>query len=240
MTISGSNTLLASQLSKLQRLRDGLRSLVPALYAAGAVGWVVVLVLQLTRAGTIGDGMLVVVAGVSLLALLMPRWALGISAETATAQRLLDGEQTLADQLQPYLDDEWTLYRNVSLPKRASGLTVLVGPRSIYLLHLAGSADTVQNSREKWLRRDQDGNWQLWQGDPTADAQRLRTQLAAHLGRADCLARVVWCGDGILLTETPTVPVWQLNMMEPIWDELISAEINSKNDNTDDIHERLK
>ena len=235
MHIVGGSTYLEQQAARLHKAVARLHASTPALMAAGVAGWAALLAIVVfdVDAGFLswlfaGVGLL------SLLALLAPRWQAALADEADKYEAGLYGEQKLADLLATRLGDEWTLFRNLRLPDYPSDIdAILLGQQAIFVLEIKYWAGTFQNDGSRWMRRGADNAWVEHSSSPTeqvlAHSEALVAFLGAHGLSVIIQNRIVWAGDGILLSDKPDAPIWWLKQVEPVWDDIedgvgISAE----------------
>ncbi len=222
----------AAHLDQLKRWVEWLTPLSPALIGAGLVGWVVTLLLYWRGDQPFASTLLVLVIIVSFAAIIVPYWMENLSAEITQRIQLRTAQNQLTTLLEKYLDDEWTLYHQFPIGNET--VSLLVGTRGVYLLDLLFSTATAQVKADKWLFRDEDGNWNVSKISPTRKATQkaLRLQRRLHNEHSTLFVhpRVVWAGESVILLDEPTVPVWWLAQVEGMVKDLRqqNAEISAE------------
>ena len=218
-----------AQISTLQRVVRWLTKFAPALIGAGAVGWLLLLVIILRDDARLAIGLVSLVTVVTLTAVAVPHWVEGFSAEIRQHTQKRTAQAELTNTLETYLDDGWTLYHDV--PVNDTTVSILTGTRGVYLLDLLFSEQAGQVKADKWLFRDEDGDWELSDNSPSRQARTKATQLQQQLETAlPIRPRVVWAGSAVILLDEPKTPVWWLAQPEVMLrdlrarDEAVSAE----------------
>ena len=99
MEIVGNNEFVVRQIERLRRVVRLLAPFQPAVLMASVAAWAFLALLLWQRQFQIANWVTAVVAVLSLLALGLPRWVEGLSAEADNHAKGLAGEQALADLL---------------------------------------------------------------------------------------------------------------------------------------------
>jgi len=130
-----------------------------------------------------------------------------------------EGETKVVEAMIANLDDEWSLYRNISLPgrKKSDLDLILVGPPGVWVLEVKNFDGKYKNTGEDWEYRA--GNiWKSLKKSPSRQAQKNALALSNFL-KADGITQyvipiVVWANEESPLTvENPMVAVWQYNRL---------------------------
>lgn len=232
MEIVGNNEFVVRQIERLRRVVRLLAPFQPAVLMASVAAWAFLALLLWQREFQIANWVTAMVAVLSVLALGLPRWVEGLSAEADNHAKGLAGEQALADLLKKLLDTNWTLYQNMTLPDQPGDIDgILVGTGGIFLLEIKTYSGTYQNSGSKWLQRTPDQGWEPIKKSPTHQVQKNVERLTHWLNEQEVAIvvqpRLVWAGDGLILQEEPDVPFWLLNQEQAIKDELRRIEAAS-------------
>lgn len=232
----------AQQLNQLKQWVGWLSPLSPALIGAGLVGWFVTLFLLWRGDQQMATTLLVIVIVVSFGAVAVPRWVEGFSAEITQHIQRRTAQEKLTFLLEKYLDGNWTLYHQ--LPSGDQFVSLLVGKDGIYLLDLLFSDQTAQVTGDKWLFRDAEDEWDVAQSSPTRLATEKAIQLQRRLSKQDITVfvqpRVVWAGEGMILLDEPTIPVWWLAQVEGMVKDLRDSERVLSAETITQIHSALE
>ena len=236
MQVVGSYMLIEQKIKRLGHLVGMLSPLRLVILICGIFAWVFLVGLVLwSDHWRFASHVVTAAAGLSIVALGLPRLVDALSAEAEGHAKQVSGGEKLSATLAQMLDAEWTLYQNCKLPSQTNTIdAILLGPNVIYLLEIVVYAAVYQNSGSKWLRRASDDSWQLVDTSPTDETLTKSAQLAEWLREQGIeikiQPRIVWAEGGLILQEEPDVPFWLLNQAQAIKDELrrgmgeISAE----------------
>jgi hypothetical protein len=130
-----------------------------------------------------------------------------------------EGENKVVEAIISNLDEEWALFRNISLPGRKKNDLdlILVGPPGVWVLEVKNFDGEYKNTGEDWEYRA--GNiWKSPKKSPSRQVQNNALTLSNFL-KADGIKQyvkpiVVWANEGSPLTvENPMVAVWQYNRL---------------------------
>lgn len=140
------------------------------------------------------------------------------------------GEESSLDALRNLLTDEWTVVRNLVLPKRVGGDIdlVLVGPGGIWALEVKAYTGTIRNIGDTWERQyKRRWRWRRLHTNPGQQAKRNAARLKEFLVQRGLHVTwvepaVIWAGDeadsdeaGTLTLQDPAVRVWRTsNLIE--------------------------
>lgn len=130
-----------------------------------------------------------------------------------------EAEERTSHLLGSLLNDNWTLYRNVTLSDgRNDDIdAVLVGPSGVYVLEIKAYSGLHRYSTTRWEVAMGGGRWQAKEWNPArqaADGQkRLMSFLGSQgLGHIKVEPRVVWAGEGrVEVVGQPPVLFWFLS-----------------------------
>jgi hypothetical protein len=132
-----------------------------------------------------------------------------------------EGENRVIDTLRVAMDGEWTIFKNVDLPRNKGGDldSVLVGPAGLWVLEIKTLSGIFRNNCEKWEYLS-GKKWRSFRKSPSKQA----TYSAANLRRfleADGIkikwinAVVVWANpESPVEVENPSVAVWKMDRLE--------------------------
>ncbi len=201
-------------INRLKQLVGWLTPLSPALIGAGLVGWLVMLTLLWHGNQQLAATLLAIVIAVSFGGIMLSQWVGELSAEITRHTQLRTAQEQLASILDRYLDGNWTLYHSIS----SEAASLLVGRGGVYRLDLLFIGRVAQVQANKWLFRDEDGNWELSKDSPTRKATQKALQLQGQLSAENISVhvqpRVVWAGEQPILLDEPATPVWWLAQAE--------------------------
>lgn len=222
LRVYGGSRYLADQEVRLRRTAARLQPLGYGAAALALAGWLGFII----RPILITENNATLLALLSLAALALPFAVsrLEHDADQYAAGRL--GEAALTDFLAAELTADWSLLRNVVLPDQGGDIdAVLVGPRGVWVLEVKAYSRHYRNAGDRWWRRTEQGEWDAVRYyNPTRQARRgahaVRRLLAERVGDVPVTARIVWAGDGVVLTDKPAVAVWQLAQPQPLRDDL--------------------
>lgn len=127
-----------------------------------------------------------------------------------------EAEEKTSHLLATLLNDNWTLYRNVTLPDgRNDDIdAVLIGPNGVYNLEVKAYSGLHRYSTGEWKVAMGGGAWETKDWNPARQAadgsQRIKSFLASQgLGGINVQPRVVWGGKGrVEVVGQPPVQIW--------------------------------
>lgn len=129
----------------------------------------------------------------------------------------IEAEDRTAATLASILDDNWILYRNVTLPdgRKDDIDAVLAGPTGVFSLEIKAYSGYHRYSGDTWETSMGGGAWKKEQWSPAVQAtqgvQRLTNFLAQRGLRIAVEPRVVWAGTGrVEIIGRPPVSIWFL------------------------------
>lgn len=227
MQVFGRNDNLKIRAERLAKLVTFLTQLKPAVTASALAGLgllIVLLVLEILGSYT---WVLSLVAGLCLLALLLPHWGQALADRVEQVGWLMSAEDRLITTLSPHLDDSWQLHLNLPREGEANAPdVVLVSAVACVVGNYVAMRGTYQNNADKWLRRGDDGEWQRMTENPTVAGLAAAKAFTARfeLAVGQIIVGLLWAGDGLLLHDAATLPLWLLNQLEPFIEILLDAD----------------
>lgn len=128
----------------------------------------------------------------------------------------IQAENKTSHLLGSLLNDNWILYRNVTLSDgRNDDIdAVLVGPNGVYSLEIKAYSGLHRYSTGEWKVAMGGGVWEIKEWNPARQAadgrKRLMSFLASQgLGGINVQPRVVWGGEGrVEVVGQPPVQIW--------------------------------
>lgn len=154
----------------------------------------------------------------------LAKWEEKLANVTAGRQ----GEEQTAVLLQSFLNDNWILYRNITLPDgRNDDIdAVLVGPPGVFTLEIKVYSGLHRYQGDTWevyLGKD---TWKEKEWNPALQSQhgaeRLRDFLALRGLNLNVQPRVVWAGKGeVRIVGSPAVLFWFIGNTEWIKKDLL-------------------
>ena len=158
----------------------------------------------------------------SLLGGMWPHWVQLWRESAETTQRLQRLRPVLNTLLQERCDEKWTLiYANTQSAEPPPCDALLVGPDQLYPLVFLAPQGTFRCEAAQWWHKPEGGTWQRWPGNPhqqilpaLAEWQTALTEQGLHSPVLH--PRLVWGGEGLLIAENPTPPIWWLDQPDSV------------------------
>ncbi len=148
------------------------------------------------------------------------------------------GEERIIENMRALLDDNWTLFRNCTLPNRRGGDIdmILVGPAGIWAFEIKTYSGEIRNIEDQWQRKGKRGWYTLFRhpgSQARGSAGRLKQFLAEQKIPINYVQPVViWASssaddfevEGTLTVERPRTPVWKIDDLSDQIERIIQEE----------------
>jgi hypothetical protein len=94
------------------------------------------------------------------------------------------GEDEAAQLLQRHLNQDWTIFKNITLPNHKDDIDlVLCGPSGVYVIEVKAWCSECRVKDEQWQIKAKKGPWKAAKGQPHQQAKRNAVRLKKHLNQ---------------------------------------------------------
>ncbi|MFP4393978.1 MAG: NERD domain-containing protein [Anaerolineales bacterium] len=151
-----------------------------------------------------------IIAGLAFPLIWGGEYLIEVRRESQNFYQRQQAELAVMRQLRHVLDSEWTLFRYLKLPRRATEMgMVLLGPPGVFVLEVQAYQGLYRCRGDRCQRRTPLG-WRPLRRDPLRRADKTARQLERYLMTAlkrevDVEPRVVWAGPGTVIIQEGAV-----------------------------------
>ena len=198
--VQGANYLTHEIEQRYRRRRVAIGGLL-GLLALVTLMWLVSVGLALSHPRILPLWMWPIIAGLAFPLIWAGEYLLEVRRESQNFYQRQQAELAVMRQLRHVLDSEWTLFRHLKLPRRASEIgMVLLGPPGVFVLEVEAYQGLYRCQDDRCQRHTPLG-WRNLRRDPLRRAEKTARQLERYLTTAlnrevDVEPRVVWAGPG--------------------------------------------
>jgi hypothetical protein len=163
-----------------------------------------------------------ILVGLMLLILRAVDWSTNkLDQQVERYRKGQEGENRVVDILRVVMDGDWSLFRNVNLPRNKGGDidSILVGPAGVWVLEIKTLSGKFRNITEKWDCFS-GKKWRSLRKNPSQQTTDSSANLRRFL-EADGIkikwvnAVVVWANpESPLEVENPSVAIWKIDRLE--------------------------
>lgn len=226
LNVVGESGYLNRQASRYSRLAALFPAFSMAFLGVSLLGWLAFIL----RVEFFNEAVFLMLLVVTILALIAPVWGRQLEREAGNYLAGERGESLFAQFLQQNLNSDWTLYRSASIDGYGGDIDgILAGPTGLFALEIKSYVGHYRNSGMRWQRRTGERGWQPSPFNPSRQAHRNTERLNQWLTQRElgvvAQPRVVWAGDGIILREEPTVPIWHLGESVELLGDLVGQDV---------------
>ena len=203
--VQGANYLTHEIEARYRRRRMAVGGLL-GLLALVALTWGTSVVIALSHPRTPPLWMWVVITGLAFPLVWAGEYLLEVRREIQNFYQRQQAELTVMRHLRQVLGSEWTLFRHLKLPRRATEIgMVLLGPPGVFVLEVRAYQGLYRCRNDRCQRRTPLG-WRSLRRDPLRRADKTARQLEHYLTTAlnrelEVQPRLLWAGPGQIVAQ---------------------------------------